>query len=206
MAAVQQSYMLYGKQLVPLYLSRQGLPFVSHGRYYYLMPWISLGERKEKHEQIRSFFRTLADLHQTSLKQIDVREEVISAYYEQKKKEWEQQRSFLQSYIEKCENTWYMSPFQLQCCAYFHETMQAYWFAETELEKWYEKIRKQKNGESLGFTEKHGFLIILKRERNSAIFLAGNGPTGTPRFSISPWRFAIICVRFRQSVMNGWKE
>lgn len=28
MAAVQQSYMLYGKQMIPLYLSRQGLPFV----------------------------------------------------------------------------------------------------------------------------------------------------------------------------------
>ena len=144
MAAVQQSYMLYGKQMIPLYLSRQGLPFVSHGRHYYLMPWIAIEKRKEKHEQIRSFFRTLAYLHQTSLKQIDVREEEISAYYEQKKKEWKQQRSFLQAYIEKCENTWYMSPFQLQCCAYFYEIMQAYWFAETELEKWYEKIKETK--------------------------------------------------------------
>jgi spore coat protein YsxE len=144
MAAVQQSYMLYGKQLIPLYLSRQGLPFVSHGRHYYLMPWIAMEKRTEKHEQIRSFFRTLAYLHQTSLKQIEVREEEIRAYYERKKQEWEQQRSFLQAYIEKCENTWYMSPFQLQCCTYFHEIMQAYWFAETELEKWYEKIKETK--------------------------------------------------------------
>lgn len=144
MAAIQQSYIFYGKQSVPLYLSKQGFPFVSYGRHYYLMPWISSDERKEKREHVRSFFRDLAYLHQKSLKQIDINEEEIRNYYENKKREWERQRAFLQSYVEKCENAWYMSPFQLQCCTYFHETMQAYWFAETELEKWYEKMKETK--------------------------------------------------------------
>lgn len=37
-----------------------------------------------------------------------------------------------------------MSPFQLQFCTYFHEMIQAYWFAETQLEKWYEKMKETK--------------------------------------------------------------
>jgi len=144
MAAIQQSYIFCGQQSVPLYLTRQGLPFAAHGRHYYLMPWVSSAERKEIREHVRSFFRDLAHLHQKSLKPLDVYEEEIKNYYENKKSEWERQRSFLQSYVEKCENAWYMSPFQLQCCTYFHETMQAYSFAETELEQWYAKIKETK--------------------------------------------------------------
>jgi spore coat protein YsxE len=144
MEAIHQSYIFYGKHSVPLYLSKQGLPFATYGRHYYLMPWISAVERKEKRERVRSFFRNLAYLHQKSLRQIDVNEEAIRNYYENKKREWEKQRFFLQLYVENCENTWYMSPFQLQCCTYFHEMMRAYWFAETELEKWYEKIKETK--------------------------------------------------------------
>lgn len=144
-AAIQQSYIFYGQQSVPLYLTKQGLPFAAHGRqYYYLMPWVSSAERKEIREHVRSFFRDLAHLHQKSLKPLDVHEEEIKNYYENKKSEWERQRSFLQSYVEKCENAWYMSPFQLQCCTYFHETMQAYSFVEAELEKWYETIKETK--------------------------------------------------------------
>lgn len=142
---VQQAYSLYTKQSVPLYLSRQGTPFVFYqGQYYYLMPWITQGTNPERGERIRSFFRDLAYLHRQSLKEVDVKEEEITHYYEARKSEWEKQRTFLQSYVEQCEHEWYMSPFQLQVCTYFHETMQAYWFAETQLEKWYEKIKETK--------------------------------------------------------------
>ncbi|BDG31176.1 spore coat protein YsxE [Parageobacillus thermoglucosidasius] len=144
MEAVWQSYIFCGKQSVPLYLTKQGLPFAAHGRHYYLMPWVFPAERKDTREHVLSFFRDLAHLHQKSLRQLDVSEEEINNYYENKKREWERQRSFLQSYVEKCENAWYMSPFQLQCCTYFHETMQAYSFAETEMEKWHETIKKTK--------------------------------------------------------------
>jgi spore coat protein YsxE len=143
--AIEQAYSFYKQQIVPIYLSRHGTPFVFYnGRYYYLMPWIVQKTEEEERESILSFFRDLARLHRKSLQEIEVTEDNITKYYETRKNEWEKQRSFLQSYIEQCENEWYMSPFQLQFCTYFHETMQAYWFAETQLEKWYEKIKETK--------------------------------------------------------------
>ncbi|WP_027409485.1 spore coat protein YsxE [Anoxybacteroides tepidamans] len=143
--AVEQAYFFYGQQMIPLYVARDGAPFVaSSGRYYYLMPWILSEEQRTKREDNLSFFRDLASLHQKTVREVDVNEDDVRKYYEARKQEWEKQRSFLQSYAEQCEREWYMSPFQLQFCTYFHELMQAYWFAETQLERWYEKVKETK--------------------------------------------------------------
>ncbi|MED5051042.1 spore coat protein YsxE [Anoxybacillus rupiensis] len=142
--AVKQAYRFYGPHIVPIYAARNGAPFVAEaGRYYYLMPWIS-GEEKREENRFLSFFRDLAWLHRQTLQEVPINQEEVKKYYEAQKQEWEKQRSFLQAYAEQCEKEWYMSPFQLHFCTYFHETMQAYWFAETQLETWYERIKEQK--------------------------------------------------------------
>jgi spore coat protein YsxE len=143
--AVSNAYRLFAGKAIPLYQTYSGNPFVSYkGRYYYLMPWISDEAKEARHEQYLRFFRDLAQIHRKSLKEVEVKEEELTNYYKAIKKHLEKQREFLQSYVEICEDEWYMSPFQLQFCTYFHETMQACWFAQTQLEKWYEKVKETK--------------------------------------------------------------
>jgi spore coat protein YsxE len=142
---LHDAYRFFAKKAIPLFLAYNGNPFVSYrGRYYYLMPWISDEAKEERNERHLQLFRDLAQIHRKSLKEIEIKEEELTNYYNSIKERQEKQREFLQSYIEICENEWYMSPFQLQFCTYFHETMQAYWFAQTQLEKWYEKMKEIK--------------------------------------------------------------
>ncbi|RAK21367.1 spore coat protein YsxE [Anoxybacillus vitaminiphilus] len=142
---IHNAYRFFAKKAIPLFLAHNGHPFVAYrGRYYYLMPWISDEAKEERHERHLPLFRDLAQIHQTSLKEVEINEEALTNYYNSIKERQEKQREFLQSYIETCENEWYMSPFQLQFCTYFHETMQAYWFAQTQLENWYEKMKETK--------------------------------------------------------------
>lgn len=141
--AIEQATFFYQPYMVPIYWTKHGARFVAHeDGYYYMMPWLSL--REERTTKAQAFFRDLASLHQKTMQEIHVDETELKNYYEAKKAVWEEERAFLQSYVEQCEREWYMSPFQLQCCTYFHETMQAYWFAETKLETWYEKTKESK--------------------------------------------------------------
>jgi spore coat protein YsxE len=143
--SIHTAYQIFNEKAIPLYRAHNGTPFVLYGeRYYYLMPWFSNETGEERNERYFRFFRDLAQMHRKSLKEFEVKEEEAARYYEMIKKQWEAKREFLQSYVETCEDEWYMSPFQLQFCTYFHETMQAYWFAQTQLEKWYEKIKETK--------------------------------------------------------------
>jgi spore coat protein YsxE len=142
---IYDAYRFFAKKAIPLFPAYNGNPFVSYrGRYYYLMPWISDETKEERNERHLQLFRDLAQIHRKSLKEIEIKEEGLTNYYNSIKERQEKQREFLQSYIETCENEWYMSPFQLQFCTYFHETMQACWFSQTQLEKWYEKMRETK--------------------------------------------------------------
>lgn len=143
--AIEQAAFFYQPQMIPIYWSKRGTLFVAEGGYYYyVMPWISPPSGQRATEVMISFFRDLASLHQKTLQEINVDETELKSYYETKKAAWEEERSFLQSYAEQCEHEWYMSPFQLQFCTYFHETMQAYWFAEAQLETWYDKMKETK--------------------------------------------------------------
>ena len=135
--------LLQGKA-IPIYPTSDGRYFIAAGDdVYYLMPWIFEQEeqRSEKHLKM---FRDLAHIHQSTIKEIEVKEEDITNFYNTVKKQREKRRDFLQSYVEACEDEWYMSPFQLQFCTFFHETMRAYWFSITQLENWYEKIKEVK--------------------------------------------------------------
>jgi spore coat protein YsxE len=143
--SIHTAYQFFAEKAIPLYRAYNGTPFVYEGgRYYYLMRWLSNETKEERNERYFRFFRDLARIHQKSLTEIEIKEEELARYYEMMRKRLEKQKEFLQSYIETCENEWYMSPFQLQVCTYFHETMQAYWFAQTQLEKWYEKMKETK--------------------------------------------------------------
>ncbi|AGT32977.1 spore coat protein [Geobacillus genomosp. 3] len=143
-AAIWQSLHYYGRHCPPHYGTRLRSLFAAEGgRLYYLQAWHE-GETGGKEEAVRAFFRGLAHLHRATVRFVKVSEEEINAYRKQKKEEWQRERAVWEERIERYETAWYMSPFQLQCCTYFHEVMRAYWFAEEQLAAWEEAVKETK--------------------------------------------------------------
>ncbi|MGZ0086586.1 spore coat protein YsxE [Caldibacillus thermoamylovorans] len=143
-AAVWQSLRYYGRRCPPVYGTRQQSPFaVDGGRLYYLQAWHDQGAKADD-EVVRSFFRGLAELHRATIRTVAIKEEEIEAYRQQKKNEWQRARALWEERVETYESAWYMSPFQLQCCTYFHEVMRAYSFAEEQLAAWEEALKETK--------------------------------------------------------------
>ncbi|MBB6282818.1 spore coat protein YsxE [Geobacillus subterraneus] len=143
-AALWQSLHYYGRHCPPFYWTRQRSPFAAEGsRLYYLQAWQE-EETKAKEETVRTFFRGLARLHRATVRTVEASEEEIAAYRKQKKEEWQQERAVWEERVERYETAWYMSPFQLQCCTYFHEVLRAYLFAEEQLTAWEEALEETK--------------------------------------------------------------
>ncbi|MFC0297012.1 spore coat protein YsxE [Geobacillus jurassicus] len=143
-AAVWQSLQHDGRRCLPLCLTRQRSLFAAEGsRLYYLQAWHD-GEAKAEGDPVRAFFRDLARLHRSTVRSIKVNEEEIEDYRKQKKDEWQRARAVWEERVERYEAAWYMSPFQLQCCTYFHEVMRAYSFAEERLDAWEEILKETK--------------------------------------------------------------
>lgn len=143
-AAVWQSLQHGGPHCLPLYLTRRRSLFATEGRrLYYLQAWHD-GESKVEKDAVDAFFRELARLHRATVRTIEVSEEEAAAYRKQKKDEWQRARMVWEERIERYEAAWYMSPFQLQCCTYFHEVMRAYSFAEERLDVWEETLKETK--------------------------------------------------------------
>jgi len=143
-AAIWQSLHYYGRHCPPLYGTRQRSLFAAEGgRLYYLQAWRE-DEAGSRETAVRPFFRELARLHRMTVRTVQASEEEIDAYQKQKKDEWQRARAVWEERVERYETAWYMSPFQLQCCTYFHEVMRAYWFAEEQLAAWEEAVKETK--------------------------------------------------------------
>jgi spore coat protein YsxE len=138
--AIEQAYRLRLPMVPPIYEAMPKQPLVRfREQFYYLRPWLNKTKEAEA-----PFFRDLAKWHKHSVKEQSVTEEEIQRYYHERKSEKEKEKQFLNDYIERCEQEWYMSPFQLQFCTYFHEMMQAYTFSEQMLERWHETLTEKK--------------------------------------------------------------
>lgn len=205
MEAVWQSYIFCGQQSVPLYLTKQGLPFAAHGRHYYLMPWVFPAERKDTREHVLSFFRDLAHLHQKSLRQLDVSEEEINNYYENKKESGKGSAPFCNHMWKSVKMRGICPRFNCNAAPIFMKQCRRTPLRKRKWRNGMKPSKRQKNGESPGFTGKRGFHIISFRKTTAVIFSAGNAPAGILRYLMLSWRFAIICAHFRRSAMNGWK-
>ena len=55
-----------------------------------------------------------------SVKEIQVDIEEREAHYERTLDAWNNEKDFMDEYIVSCEKKWYMSPFELTVCSFYH--------------------------------------------------------------------------------------
>jgi spore coat protein YsxE len=152
------------RSMLPLYYTSDGRFLIyDKEEYYYLMPWVDVTERKdEPNEHYHHMFRTLAQLHEKTTKTKEITEEVVTKHYDELTKKWESEKKMLDNFIEKCERKWYMSPFELYYCSYYHQTSRAYEFAVGQLEGWQKGMKEKETTRSVlthGNLSRQHFLV-----------------------------------------------
>lgn len=136
---VQNLYQKGYNRIVPIYPTMDGRYAVLYdNELYYLMPWLSNEEKREK----PSLFRELARLHTISAREVKVNKEERKQHYEKTVEEIEREEEFLEGFLETCEEKEYMSPFELMYCTYYHEIFQALQFSKRKLTEWYEATKE----------------------------------------------------------------
>ncbi|MFJ8529799.1 spore coat protein YsxE [Bacillus sp. NPDC094106] len=164
---------------VPIYHATDGNYILSDGTYsYYLMPWLERAEgHGEDNDQYHKMFQTLAMLHQKTIKEETYTEEALEGHYTNISERWEREGETLEQFLVESEAKWYMSPFELQYCTYFHHVMRARDFATKQLTEWYEAM-KEKEKTRISFVhgnvslnhflfdyERNGYFISLERSQ-----------------------------------------
>lgn len=131
------------RSFVPVYRTRAG-EFFSGSRAedsYYLMPWLQYDEEEERDQKHVYLFKEIARLHSATVRDIQIRPEEISSFYEMTKRDWENDKLVYEQFADRAENEWYLSPFELQAVTYLAETISAVNFALDRLEEWYEAAK-----------------------------------------------------------------
>lgn len=151
---VQQNRLMYHVQFLqgkgfshyaPIYHTTDGNYILSDGTHsYYLMPWLEQAKSDgEDNDHYHKMFQTLALLHQRTLKEEEYTEEALTAHYTNISERWEQDENLLEQFLVESEAKWYMSPFELQYCTYFHHVRRAREFASKQLTEWYEAMKEK---------------------------------------------------------------
>jgi spore coat protein YsxE len=143
---VQNMKMIYQQgynRIVPIYPTLDGRYSVLEGNaLFYLTPWLSNEGQENGLKKHQQFFRELARLHTISVKEIEIEKEERKEHYEETTSQWEQDQAFLDEFLEECEKEWYMSPFQLLFCTYYHEIKLALQFAQKKFDEWFEDSKE----------------------------------------------------------------
>lgn len=144
---LQQLFQQGYTRAVPIYPTVEGKYLVYHNQqFHYLMPWLKNNSNEFRSDHYQAFFKEIARIHLTTIRKQQIHDEnEITGYYETTIKKWEERNQFLESFIEEAEQKWYMSPFELQFCTYFHEVNLAASFARTQLDKWHELMVDRKS-------------------------------------------------------------
>lgn len=56
---------------------------------------------------------------------------------------WENDGEMLEEFLVESESKWYMSPFELQYCTYYHHVMRAREFATKQLNEWNDAMKEK---------------------------------------------------------------
>ncbi|XXM72278.1 spore coat protein YsxE [Lysinibacillus sphaericus] len=129
-------------RIVPIYPTMDGRYAVWHdGELYYVMPWLDNRDKEDRFERHQKLFRELARLHTISSQDVKINKEERESHYEQLTSRWEKEQQFLDEYVEECEKTTYMSPFQYHFCMYYKDASQALKFSRNKLDEWYESTK-----------------------------------------------------------------
>jgi spore coat protein YsxE len=161
------------RSVVPIYHTYSGDYVVEHNeKHYYLMPWID-GQDANSDENLhfQRMFTSLGKMHQKTQKEKKVDIDQLQGHYDKLTKRWSNERETLENFIDVAESNWYMSPYELSYCTFFHKIMSAHKFANDQLEKW---ITKMKETENTRIVMNHGSLSIshfLVNERGEGVFI-----------------------------------
>nr|WP_275006522.1 hypothetical protein [Niallia taxi] len=102
-----------------------------------MMPWLPNGDGESYFRKHQQMLRELARLQILSSKEVKDDKDDREKHYEPALLELDKDQEFLDGYIEECENTEYMSPYQWMFCKYYHDVSHARKSSETKLKEWY---------------------------------------------------------------------
>lgn len=108
---------------------------------YYLMPWLQYDQEEERDQKHVYLFKEVAKLHSATVRDIQIRTEDISGFYEATKRDWENDKLVYEQFADRAEKEWYLSPFELQAVTYLTETVSAVNFALERLEEWFDAAK-----------------------------------------------------------------
>ncbi|PLS01319.1 spore coat protein YsxE [Neobacillus cucumis] len=189
---IRHVHLLYQKgfnRIVPIYPTMDGRYAVLHeNNLYYLMPWMTNGQKENRDHKNLELFRELARLHTLSAKEVTVSKEERTEHYEKTIQQLEKHQEFLDGFIDECEKKTYMSPFQLLYCLYYNEISQALRFSKAKFEEWYENT---KDTEKARMVITHGKLSsehFLYDDRGYGFFINfENARYGSPIHDLLPY-------------------
>lgn len=166
---VQLLYQRGYHRIVPIYPTMDGRYGVLVNPWlYYLMPWLDNREREGQVKKNQELFRELARLHTISAREVEVAENDRTEHYELTVTRWEKENEALEQYVERAEKDWYMSPFQLLFCTFYHEITLAQNYSIRKLNEWYEESKEQTKARS----------VIVHGKISSEHFLYNENGTG----------------------------
>ncbi|MES1045785.1 spore coat protein YsxE [Heyndrickxia sp. FSL K6-6286] len=171
---VKNVQMLYHRgynRIVPIYPTMDGRYGVLHENdLYYLMPWLPNEEKEDRNEKHQKMFRELARLHTLSVKDIQLSKEQRKEHYDQTVWQWERETEFFEEFLERSEQKWYMSPFELMFCTFYQDIFRAAKYSKEQLEKWYEVSKDQEKGRTVVVHGKISTEHFLYDERGYGYF------------------------------------
>ncbi|MEI4829468.1 spore coat protein YsxE [Bacillus sp. FJAT-53711] len=129
----------------PIYHTKDGRHVLTDGEHsYYLMPWLGSAEGQgEENDQYHKMFQTLALMHRKTVREEEVTEEALQEHFDTISNRWEQDGVLLEQFLVESEAKWYMSPFELQYCTYFHQALRAHEFATKQFTEWHEAMKEK---------------------------------------------------------------
>ncbi|MEH6936721.1 spore coat protein YsxE [Bacillus sp. JJ664] len=196
------------RNVVPIYHTQNGDYVVEYNtKHYYLMPWIeNVDSRSDENLHFQRMFTSLGKMHNRTQKEKKVDKDQLQNHYDTLSKRWSKEKEVLENFIEAAEGNWYMSPYELSYCTYFHKILSAHQFASDQLGEWFKKMKETENTR---IVMNHGSLSIshfLVNERGEGIFInLENAQETTPIQDLSNYyKNSFKTYPIQQPDRNNW--
>ncbi len=72
---------------------------------YYLMPWLQYDQEEERDQKHVYLFKEVAKLHSATVRDIQIRTEDISGFYEATKRDWENDKLVYEQFADRAEKS-----------------------------------------------------------------------------------------------------
>lgn len=189
---IQSHQLLYNKgflRFVPIYLTKnRNNGVMVANQFYYLIPWLK-GSNMARHEKKGEYmFRELARMHSLTAKEISINEKEVEEHHQQTKLRWEKEMNVFDRVMDVFEQKWYMSPFEWLFVENYHQIRQAFDYAFTMLNQWYELIMEKKKTRTVLIHGKLSFDHYIFDEKGYGYFInLENSRITSPYYDLLPF-------------------